>query len=204
MLKIQNSQRWETDFYPVPVLGNCALSMRLSNYSPVLDKNRAPMGPNTLSSIGARVWRKAPKAFPDSSSVPDEFQSVNRGGTSYAGYRQHLGSQSCCKVHVSIGVDSSAHCAWKCQWNPVKASAGKFLAKLRGPIAILSVRARDTCSDSIANIFRACFVGYRATIARYVAKWGIAQLCQCETECQRGVSHHFGGVLTSLKKYRAI
>ena len=47
-------------------------------------------------------------------------------------------------------------------------------------------------------------MGYRTIIARYVAKWGIAQMCLCETKYQRGVSHHFGGVLTSLKKYRAI
>ena len=48
-------------------------------------------------------------------------------------------------------------------------------------------------------------MGYRAIIARYVAKWGIAQMCLCESKCQGGgVSHHFGGVLISLKKYRAI
>ena len=45
--------------------------------SPVLDKNPAPMGPEILSSTGAGVWRKAPKAFPDSSSVLDKFQSAN-------------------------------------------------------------------------------------------------------------------------------
>ena len=33
------------------------------------------------------------------------------------------------------------------------------------------------------------FVGYRTIIARYVAKWGIAQMCLCETMCQEGVSH---------------
>ena len=48
------------------------------------------------------------------------------------------------------------------------------------------------------------FMGYRTIIARYVAKWGIAQMCLCETKYQGGVSHHFGGVQTSLKKYRAI
>ena len=47
-------------------------------------------------------------------------------------------------------------------------------------------------------------MGYRTIIARYVAKWGIAQMCLCETKYQGGVSHHFGGVPTSLKKYRAI
>ena len=42
-------------------------------------------------------------------------------------------------------------------------------------------------------------MGYRTNIARYVAKWGIAQLCLCKTKCQGGVSHLFGGVLTSPK-----
>ena len=53
--------------------GNCARPMRLPNPSPVLDKNRAPMGPGILSSTGARVWRKAPMAFPDSNSVLDNY-----------------------------------------------------------------------------------------------------------------------------------
>ena len=50
--------------------------MRFSEPSPVLDKNRAPMGPEMLSSTGAGVYRKAPEAFPDSSSVLDESQSA--------------------------------------------------------------------------------------------------------------------------------
>ena len=45
--------------------------------SPILDKNRAPMGPEISSSTEAGVWRKAPTAFPDSSSVLDKFQSVD-------------------------------------------------------------------------------------------------------------------------------
>ena len=53
--------------------------MRLPDPSPVLDKNRAPMGPEILSSTGAGVWRKAPMAFPDSSSVLDKFQSAIMG-----------------------------------------------------------------------------------------------------------------------------
>ena len=55
---------------------NCVLSIRFSDPSPVLDKNRAPMGPEILSSTGAGVCRKAPKAFSDSSSVLDKFLSV--------------------------------------------------------------------------------------------------------------------------------
>ena len=56
--------------------GNCVLSMRVPVPSPVLDKYRAPVGPEILSSTGAGVWRKAPMAFPDSSSVLDKFQSA--------------------------------------------------------------------------------------------------------------------------------
>ena len=54
------------------------------------------------------------------------------------------------------------------------------------------------------NFFVFVFMGYRTIIARYVAKWGIARMCLCKIKYQGGVSHHFGGVLTSLKKYRAI
>ena len=57
-------------------MGNCARPMRLSDPSPVLDKNRAPMGPEILSSTGAGVWRKARMAFPDSSSALHKFQSA--------------------------------------------------------------------------------------------------------------------------------
>ena len=55
---------------------HCALSMKAPNPSPVLDKNRAPIGPQILSSTGAGVWRKAPKGFRDSSSVLEKFQSA--------------------------------------------------------------------------------------------------------------------------------
>ena len=66
--------------------------------------------------------------------------------------------------------------------------------------------SRDTFrSDSIAKLFRACFYGvshnYRAILS---AKWDIAEMCLCEAKCQGGVSHDFGGPLTSFKKYRAI
>ena len=53
--------------------------MRLPDPGPVLDKNRAPMGPEILSNTGARVWRKAPMAFPDSSSALDKLQSAKVG-----------------------------------------------------------------------------------------------------------------------------
>ena len=50
--------------------------MRFPDRSPVLDKHRAPIGPEILSSTGAGAWRKAPMAFPDSSSVLDKFRSA--------------------------------------------------------------------------------------------------------------------------------
>ena len=36
------------------------------------------------------------------------------------------------------------------------------------------------------NYFVLVFVWYRTIIARYVAKWGIAQMCLCETKYQGG------------------
>ena len=44
--------------------------------SPILDKNRGPMGPGILFSTGAGVWRKLPGAFQGSSAAPDKFRSV--------------------------------------------------------------------------------------------------------------------------------
>ena len=59
-----------------------SLSMRFPDRSPVLDSNRAPMGPEILSSTGTGAWRKAPMAFPDSSSVLDAFQTFSYGSFS--------------------------------------------------------------------------------------------------------------------------
>ena len=55
------------------------------------------------------------------------------------------------------------------------------------------------------NSFVLVFVGYRTIIAQYVAKWGIAQMCLCETKCQGGVSHHFPkNLFGSFKTFRVI
>ena len=73
------------------------------------------------------------------------------------------------------------------------------------PVAILEAQQRYFSYRAILlaivsqNSFVLVFVGYRTIIARYVAKWGIAEMRLCETSFQGGVSHHFGGVLTSLK-----
>ena len=49
------------------------------------------------------------------------------------------------------------------------------------------------------NSFVLVFMGYRTILVQYAAKMGIAQMCLCETKCQRVVSHHFWGVPTSLQ-----
>ena len=58
--------------------GTCPRPMRLPDPSPAPDKNRAPMGPEILSSTGAGVWRKAPESFGISrlQSVLDKLQSA--------------------------------------------------------------------------------------------------------------------------------
>ena len=50
--------------------------MRVPNSSPVMDNNRAPMGPEILSSTAAAVWGRTPLAFPGSNSALDKFQSA--------------------------------------------------------------------------------------------------------------------------------
>ena len=66
-------------------------------------------------------------------------------------------------------------------------------------MAILFI-LRDTCSDSIAKLFHACFVGYRTTITRYVAKWSIAQMCLCETSTKGGYRTILGECLPPFKR----
>ena len=103
--------------------------MRLPDPSPVLDKNCAPVVPEILSSTGAGVRRKAPMAFPDSSSVLDKFQSAKKdnfptsfltgtasGGTSrtFGGVRTEVSGRgpkllrSCLGVEISIRKPSEA------------------------------------------------------------------------------------------------
>ena len=43
------------------------------------------------------------------------------------------------------------------------------------------------------NSFMLVFMGYRTAVARYVAKWGIAQMRLCETKKQRGGIAPFSG-----------
>ena len=62
----------------------------------------------------------------------------------------------------------------------------------------------DTCSDSIAKLFRACFCGGGGGASHKLSrdmlvKSGIAQMCLCKTKYEGGgVSHLIGELLTSL------
>ena len=61
-----------------------------------------------------------------------------------------------------------------------------------------SVSPNPTCARSHIWGFpnRCLGMGYRTMIARYVAKSGIAQMCLCETKCQRGALHNSWGFAT--------
>ena len=49
---------------------------------------------------------------------------------------------------------------------------------LRGPVAILFI-SRDTCSDSIAKLFRACFCGGIAQVSRDMLQNGVSHRRPC-------------------------
>ena len=55
---------WQTDFYPVLVLGRIALPYEGAGPHRGAGKNRATRESRNLSSTVARVWRKALEAFP--------------------------------------------------------------------------------------------------------------------------------------------
>ena len=57
--------------------------------------------------------------------------------------------------------------------------------KLEAQQRYLSYRAMHLAIVS-QNSFVLAFVGYRTIIARYVAKWGIAQMCLCEIKYKGG------------------
>ena len=77
---------------------------------------------------------------------------------------------------------------WKV--TPLNDGAGCPKSLLRATPQILDLEVqqryfayRATCSDSIAKLFGVCVCGggggYRTTIARYAAKWGISYSCAC-------------------------
>ena len=79
-----------------------------------------------------------------------------------------------------------------------------YIFVLRRPAAILFI-SRDTCSDSIAEHFRACFIGVPHNYRAICCKMEVLRRCACvKLSTKGGVSHHFGRALTSLKKYRTI
>ena len=46
----------------------------------------------------------------------------------------------------------------------------------RGPAGILSYTSSDASSDSLAKLVGSCLMGYGIFLARYEAKWGIADI----------------------------
>ena len=54
------------------------------------------------------------------------------------------------------------------------------------------------------TFFVLVFMGYRTIIMRYVAKWGIAQLCWCETKCPKGIAWFWGECHPPLQGIAAI
>ena len=77
---------------------------------PVLDKNRAPVGQKFYPVLGLWVWRKAPMAFPDSSSVLDKFQSATSGFT--CATPPHARSESPQKAHVLYAEECMCMCSY--------------------------------------------------------------------------------------------
>ena len=67
-----------------------------------------------------------------------------------------------------LGSDEGIRCAGE--------TAG--ICWLRGPVAILFI-SRDTCSDSIAKLFRACFCGVSQIIAQNMLQNGVSHRCAC-------------------------
>ena len=65
-------------------------------------------------------------------------------------------------------------------------------SKLRGPAAILFI-SRNTCSDSIAKLFRACFVRGIAHELRDTLQNGVSHRCACvELSIKRGIAPFWG------------
>ena len=59
------------------------------------------------------------------------------------------------------------------------------MALLRGSAGILFI-SRDACAIVSQNYSVIVFMGYRTIIAPYVANWGIAQMCLCQTLSIKG------------------
>ena len=63
----------------------------------------------------------------------------------------------------------------------------------------------DTCSECIAKLFCACFHGVSHNITRYVATWGIAQMCLCENKVLKaGIVPIRGAADLPVKKSRSM
>ena len=90
--------------------------------------------------------------------------------------------ESICKSHQE---------GWLCL------TASWLFTILRGPAAMLFI-SRDACSDIVlqplSRLFLLWDIAVRTIIARYIATWGIAQMCLCEANYQGGIAP-FGELL---------
>ena len=76
--------------------------------------------------------------------------------------------------------------------------------KLRGPSSILLI-SHNACSDNMAKVFGACFVGYRTNChlsGRYVAKWVWHRCAYVKLSTKGGIAPFWRAANLS-KKYRA-
>ena len=97
--------------------------MRVPNPSPVLDRNRAPMGPEILSSAGAGVWGKFHLAF----QTPVLYW-IN---ISLRGRLQHF------------KITPSKYCKFQCFWETTRTSKCDF--RRLPPIETTPFRHYETC-----------------------------------------------------------
>ena len=70
---------------------------------------------------------------------------------------------------------------------------------------MLSTSRGTSSSDHIAKLSRTCFCGGVAQLSCDTLQNEVSHRCACvKLSTKREASHRFGGVLTSLRKYRAI
>ena len=101
----------------------------------------------------------------------------------------------CCQLQAEHICYDSLHASEVVEpgWHAHIPSKHLLLDLTRGPAAIPSI-SYDSCSYSIAKLCCAFFMVYVAIVARYVAKWGLAQMRLCENkQFREGGDSHFLG-----------
>ena len=112
-------------------------------------------------------------------------------------------SFSCRATLVVIVSKNSSLLLLQSRWSPTprrkRTNVGKLWKLSTKSIKTPPSNPREVETQFLWTENFAYFKWHRTSISL----WGIAQMCLCETKCQGGVSHHFGGVLTSLTRYCA-